>query len=321
MPSVFVTRAIPGPALDILIDAYGKDSVEMYPEDQIIPRDQFLETIKGRDAVLTMLTEAWDADAFDAAQGLKVLANCAVGYNNINTDEATKHSVIATNTPDVLTETTADLAWALMMGAARRLGEAEVYLREGKWNAWAPDLLLGNDIYRKTLGIFGMGRIGMAVARRAAGFNMKVIYNKRTQLSSEEEAEIGATYVSFDELLEQSDHLSIHCPMSPETQGIFGAAAFKKMKDSATLVNTSRGPIVQEEALAQALENGDIAFAGIDVFEKEPEIHSALLKAPNAFLVPHIGSATLETRTAMASLAANNIVAVLDGKDAITPIN
>jgi glyoxylate reductase len=321
MPKIYLTRGIPEPSLRILTEAFGESALSVYPNDDIVSRETLLSAVSDADGVLTMLTERWDAEAYNAAPNLKVLANCAVGYNNIDVDEATKRGIVTTNTPDVLTETTADLAWALIMGASRRLGDAERYLREGKWDAWSPNLMLGNDIYGKTLGIYGIGRIGRAVACRAAGFNMKVIYHSRTPLSVADEAEIGATAVSFDELLAQSDILSVNCPLTPETQGAFGFIEFTKMKNTATFVNTSRGPIVQEEALAKALMSGEIAFAGIDVFEKEPVIHPDLLTAPNAILVPHIGSATLETRTAMASLAAQNIVEVLSGNEAITPIN
>ena len=236
-------------------------------------------------------------------------------------DAATARGVTVTNTPDVLTETTADLAWSLILGASRRVGEAERYLRAGKWDTWSPNSMLGNEIGGKTLGIFGMGRIGQATARRAAGFRMKVLYHSRTRRSGEEEAALNAHYVSFDELLEESDILSIHSPLVPETTGIFGVDEFKRMKKTAVLVNTSRGAVVQEAALAQALQDGEIAFAGIDVFEQEPEIHPALLACENALLLPHIGSATLETRTAMACLAAENIIAVLTGSPPPTPVN
>lgn len=321
MPAIYVTRGVPAPSLEVLTNAFGDEAITVYPKDQIVPRETLLSSVNHVTGVLAMLTEQWDAEAFDVAPSLKVLANCAVGYNNIDVDEASRRGVIVTNTPDVLTETTADLAWALIMGASRRIGEAEAYLRAGKWDSWSPNLMLGSDIHGKTLGIYGMGRIGKAVARRTAGFDMKVIYHSRSALSPDEEADLGATHVSFDELLRQSDILSINCPLSPETEGVFGAEQFAKMKATATLVNTSRGPIVQEEALAKALSTREIAFAGLDVFEKEPAIHSGLLECPNALLIPHIGSATLATRTAMATLAAENIVAVLTGNDAITPVN
>ena len=322
MAKIFLTRAIPEIALRVLQEAFGANEVEVYPEDAIIPRADLEKAVQGREAILTMLTDPWDAEMFDAAgSSLKVLANCAVGYNNIHVDVASERGVTVTNTPDVLTEATADLAWALIMGASRRTGEAERYLRAGKWDSWSPNFMLGNEIYGKTLGIYGMGRIGQATARRALGFNMKVIYHSRTQRTAEEEAVLGARYVSFDELLEQSDVLSIHSPLLPTTTGLFGAEAFNKMKNTAVLVNTSRGPVVQEAALAQALKNRDIAFAGIDVFEKEPEIHPALLECENAMLLPHIGSATLDTRTAMACLAVENIIAVLKGETPPTPVN
>ena len=322
MAKIFITRSIPDQALTMLKEAFGENEVEVYPNDQIMPREEMAQAVNGREAVLCMLTDPWDAAMFDAAgDSLKVLANCAVGYNNIQIDSATERNVTVTNTPDVLTEATADLAWACIMGASRRTGEAERYLRAGRWDSWSPNFMLGNEIYGKTLGIYSMGRIGQATARRALGFNMKVIYNSRTQRSAEEESALNMQYVSFDELLEQSDILSIHCPLLPETAGLFGEAEFKKMKNSAVLVNTSRGPVVNEEALARALKNGDIGFAGIDVFEKEPEIHPELLECENALLLPHIGSATLETRTEMACLAVENIIAVLNGNTPRTPVN
>lgn len=322
MAKIFVTRTIPEPALKLLTDAVGVDSVEVYPEDQIIPREDLLKAVQGREAVLTMLTEHWDEELFEmAGDSLKVVANCAVGYNNIEVDAATDRGVTVTNTPEVLSETTADLAWALIMGASRRVGEAERYLRAGKWGSWSPNFMLGNEIHGKALGIYGMGRIGKAMARRAKGFNMKVIYHSRTRCSAEEEVALGVSYVSFEKLLEESDIVSIHCALVPETTGVFGADAFKRMKRTAVLVNTSRGPVVQEAALAEALKDGEIAFAGIDVFEEEPKVHPALLACENALLVPHIGSATLETRIAMASLAVENIIAVLEGNAPPTPVN
>jgi len=322
MPRIFITRAIPNRAFKVLTDIFGAESVEVYEEDRIIPREVLLERVKGVDAVLTMLTEYWDEEVFEAAGAdLKILANCAVGYNNIKVDVATARGVAVSNTPDVLTESTADLAWALILGACRRVGEAERYLRAGKWDSWSPNFMLGNDIHGGTLGIFGMGRIGRATARRAAGFNMRVIYHSRTRLEADVEAELHAEYVSFDDLLAQSDVISIHCPFTPETRHSFGADQFRAMKSTSTLVNTSRGPVVDEGALATALHSGDIAFAGLDVFEKEPEIHPDLLTCENALLLPHIGSATLETRTQMAELAARNIVARLTGIPLPTCVN
>lgn len=320
MPKVFVTRSVPDAAITLLTDAFGADSILVYPEDQIIPREELLESIHDADGVLTMLTDVWNEETFSAAPNLKVLANCAVGYNNIHLTPAKEHGVVVTNTPDVLTETAADLAWALILAASRRLGEAEAYLRAGKWDSWSPNFMLGNDIHGKTLGVYGMGRIGQAVARRASGFNMCVTYHSRTRLDESLESSLDARYVSFDELLSESDIISINAPLSDETRGAFNAEAFAKMKNTATLVNTSRGPLVDEAALAHALQSGEIAFAGIDVFEKEPKIHPDLLRCENAVLIPHIGSATLETRTAMAELAADNIVAVLNGNGPITPV-
>ncbi|PCJ51944.1 MAG: D-glycerate dehydrogenase [Candidatus Hydrogenedentota bacterium] len=322
MPRIFITRAIPNRALKVLTDVFGSGSVDVYEEDRIIPREVLLERVKGADAVLTMLTEYWDEEVFESAGStLKILANCAVGYNNIKVDAATARGVAVSNTPDVLTESTADLAWALILGACRRVGEAERYLRAGKWDSWSPNFMLGNDVHGGTLGIFGMGRIGRATARRAAGFNMRVIYHSRTRIEADVETELNARYVPFLDLLAESDVISIHCPFTSETRHAFGADQFRAMKSTATLVNISRGPVVDEAALAQALLSGEIAFAGLDVFEKEPKIHSDLLTCENAMLLPHIGSATLETRTQMAELAARNIVARLTDAPLPTCVN
>jgi len=322
MPKIFVTRRPPESAVTLLNDAFGADNVTVYPEDQPIPRSELLDGLRGAHAVLSMLTEAMDAEAFDAAgPQLKIVANMAVGYNNIDVAAATERRILVSNTPDVLTETTADLAFALILATARRLSESERFLRSGRWSSWSPTFMLGVDVYGKTLGIFGLGRIGMAVARRARAFNMTVRYHNRSRLSADVEAELGLTWVDFPTLLAESDIVSPHCPLTDETRHVFGPSAFAAMKPSAIFVNTTRGPVVDEAALAKALHEGQIFAAGLDVYEEEPRIHPDLLTLSNIVLLPHIGSSTLETRAAMANLAAENIIAVLRGESPPSVVN
>jgi glyoxylate reductase len=317
MPKIFVTRVIPDRGLELLTDAFGPESVIVSPHDRVITREELLEGVRGVDALLPILTDPIDAEVMDAAgPQLRIVANYAVGYNNIDVAAATARRIPVSNTPGVLTETTADLAWSLLMAAARRLGEGERLLRASEWAGWSPTLLLGVDIHGKTLGIFGMGRIGQALARRARGFDMRVLYFDPTD--PEVPADLDAVPVDLDTLLAESDFISIHCPLLPETRHVFGAAQFRAMKKTACLINTSRGPIVDEAALAAALQAGEIFAAGLDVYEDEPRVHPDLLECSNAVLVPHLGSATHETRSRMAEIAARNIVARLRGQ---TPPN
>jgi glyoxylate reductase len=322
MPRIFVTRRPPESAITLLHDAFGASDVTIFPEDRPIPREVLLEGVKGADAILSMLTEPMNPEVFDAAgPQLKIVANMAVGYNNIDVPAATARGIAVSNTPDVLTETTADLTFALILATARRLCESEHFLRSGQWSSWSPTFMLGMDVYGKTLGIYGLGRIGKAVVRRAKAFNMKVIYHSRTQLPAAEETELGLIYVDFPTLLAESDIVSPHCPLTDETRHVFNGATFKAMKKSAIFVNTTRGPVVDEAALAAALHAGDIFAAGLDVYEEEPKIHPDLLTVSNIVLLPHIGSSTLETRSAMANLAAENIIALLKGKTPPTCVN
>lgn len=322
MPRIFITRSLPGLAIDELRKAFGDASVEVFKEERVIRRDELLQGVHGANALLPILTESIDAEVMDAAgPQLKIIANYAVGYNNIDVDAATERKIIVTNTPGVLTETTADLAWALILGATRRTGEGERFLRAGKWDAWAPQLLLGPDVYGKTLGIFGMGRIGEAVARRAQGFDMPTLYANRNRKPPEVERELNATYVDKKTLLAQSDILSLHCPLTAETQHSFGTPEFATMKKTAVFINTTRGPVVDEAALAKALRTGEIAAAGLDVYENEPAVHPELLKCENAVLLPHMGSGTFETRGKMAEIAAQNITAVLQGHPPLNCVN
>ena len=260
------------------------------------------------------ITDRMDAALLEKAPHLKVIANVAVGYDNIDVPCATRLGIQVTNTPGVLTDTTADFAFALLLAAARRVAEADQFVRNGQWNEWRLDLLLGRDVHHSTLGIMGLGRIGRAVARRASGFNMKVLYWMPRRAALEVERENAATYVEKDVLLRESDFLSIHVPLNPETRHLIGKRELDQMKPTAILVNTARGPIVDEEALVHALREGRIAGAGLDVFEREPQVHPALLAMPNVVLAPHIASASIATRFRMAEMAAENLLAAVSGK-------
>jgi len=322
MPRIFVTREIPERGLKLLYDAFGRESVTVAPQDGAIARAALLDGVKGVDALLPILTETVDAEVMDAAgPQLKDIANYAVGYNNVDVKAASERGIPVTNTPGVLTETTADLAWTLLMAAARRIGEGERLLRSGGWKGWGPMQLMGVDIHNATLGIYGMGRIGKAMARRAMGFNMRVLYTDNDKLDEGEARELNATRVDKDTLLAESDFVSVHVPLTPETRHAFGAEEFRKMKKTAVLVNTARGPVVDEAALAQALQQGEIFAAGLDVFEEEPKVHPELLKCENAVIIPHLGSASWETRSRMAEIAATNIVKVLQGEKPVTCVN
>ncbi len=286
--------------------------VTTYRGRQPIPRDVLFAATRRADGLLCLLTERIDDALLTNARHLRAVANYAVGYNNIDLAAAAAHDVVVTNTPDVLTETTADLAFALMMAAARRLGEGERLVRSGRWHGWAPDQLLGQDIHGATLGIVGLGRIGAAVARRARGFGMRVLYWSRRRLRR---APAGVRHVPLRGLLAASDFVSIHVPLTPETRHLIGARELARMKRTAVLVNTSRGPVVDEAALTRALAQRRIAGAGLDVFEHEPTVPAALRRLPSVVLAPHVGSATTATRTAMAELAVRNLVAALAGRE------
>jgi len=316
---VYITRRIPEPGIEMIRKEH---EVEINPYDRVLTREELLQAVKGKDGILCLLTDKIDAEVFDAAgPQLKVVSNYAVGYDNIDVNEATKRGIVVTNTPGVLTETTADLAWALILATARRIVEADKFTRAGKYEGWAPMLFLGQDVYGKTLGIVGMGRIGQAVARRAKGFNMKVLYNDIRRIPEETEKELNATFVSLDELLEQSDFVSLHTYLSPETYHLINEERLRKMKKTAYLINTSRGPVVDESALVRALKEGWIAGAGLDVYEFEPKLVPGLAECENAVLLPHIASASVETRTKMATMAAENLLAVLAGKMPPNPVN
>jgi glyoxylate reductase len=317
--NVLVTRPIMAEPLARLRE---RCDVTVHENEFGIPRDELLTVVAGRDALITMLTEKVDAELLEAAgTQLKIVANHAVGFDNIDVAACTSAGVLATNTPDVLTETTADTAFSLLMAAARRVGEGERFLRAGRQWIWGPLMMLGQDVHHKTIGIVGFGRIGQAVARRAKGFGMKVIYADAFQLPPEVEAETGATRMELNDLLEQADFVSIHTNLTPETRHLFDAEAFKRMKTTAVVVNTSRGPVVDESALADALESGEIFSAGLDVFEREPAVEPRLLAMENVVVIPHLGSATFDTRDAMGNLAVENVFAALSGARPATLLN
>ena len=313
---VLVTRKIPDAGLRLLRDFDVTVVSESPPE-----RGELLEAVRGAAGILPTVTEKMDAEVMDAAgDGLKVIANMAVGYDNVDVEEAAERGIVVTNTPGVLDETTADVAFMLLLAAARRLGEGERLLRAGRWEWWGPKQLMGRDVWGKRLGIVGFGRIGQAVARRAEGFGMDVLYYNRSRKENAEQ-ELGAHYMDLDELLETADFVSVHTPLTDETHHLIGETELGRMKPEAILVNTSRGPVVDEAALADALAEGRIFAAGLDVYEKEPEVHPKLLELENVVLAPHIGSASIETRDRMAALAAENILAVLSGEEPKTPVN
>ena len=314
---VLVTREIPEAGLRVL-EEVGFDVTVL--SEAPPARDHLLEAARGAEGVLSTVTETIDGEFMDAAGGAwKVVAKMAVGYDNVDLGAATERGVTVTNTPGVLDETTADVAFMLLLAAARRLGEAERVLRAGRWEWWGPNLFVGPDVWGKRIGIVGLGRIGQAVARRARGFGMEVVYLNRSR-KEEAERELGARRVELSELLETSDFVSIHTPLTEETRHLVGAEELGKMKTRAVLVNTSRGPVVEEAALAEALTQGRIFAAGLDVYEEEPKVHPKLLELENVVLAPHIGSGSIETRDRMAVLAAENIRAVLGGEAPKNPV-
>lgn len=317
---VAITRRITGRWEEMLRGAGMELLLPAGTEDRVLPREEFLSLISGAHGVGCMLTDKWDAEAFDAAgPQLRVVANYAVGFNNIDLDEARRRGVRVTNTPDVLTEATADIAWGLLLAAARLFGRADADVRGGKFHGWGPNDYLGVDLVGKTLGIIGAGRIGSATARRARGWNMRVVYTHHSG-KSEFEREHNAELLPLKELLVQSDFVSLHVPLTPETKHLLGAAELALMKPTAVLVNTARGPVVDEKALVNALREGRPFAAGLDVYEDEPALAPGLAELPNVVVLPHIGSATIGTRSRMAELMAENLIAVLQGNDPITPV-
>ncbi len=322
-PRILVTQRIPNPAYPLLEDI---GEVEANMQTGLIwSYDELLRHGPGHEYILSLLTDTIDARFLEACAqstpSLKLVANMAVGYNNIDVATATRLGIAVTNTPGVLTDTTADLAFALLLATARRLGEAERFLRAGKFTGWEPLLFCGAEVHHATLGLIGMGRIGQAMARRARGFEMRVLYYNRRRLTPEEESAFQVEYVALDELLRRSDFVSIHTPYTSETHHLIGARELALMPADAILINTARGPIVDEKALVAALAAGKLGGAGLDVFEREPAVEPELLQMENVVLLPHIGSGSLKTRTLMATTAANNIVAHARGQRPPTLLN
>jgi glyoxylate reductase len=290
-------------------------------EDRPLPRPELLARLKGCQGLICVISEGVDEELLTACPELRVVSNVAVGFNNVDVAAATRHGVVVTNTPDVLTETTADFAWALLMATARRVVEADRFVRGGGWKQWEIMMLLGGDVHGKTLGVVGFGRIGRAVARRALGFDMRVLYQDAVAADPVVERELRATRVDLATLLREADFVSLHTPLAPETRHLINAETLRAMKTTAYLVNAARGPVVDEADLARALRDGRIAGAGLDVFEDEPRIHPELLALPNVVVAPHIASASHDTRIAMGRLAVENCLAVLEGRRPPTPVN
>jgi glyoxylate reductase len=318
-PPVLVTRRLPQQVLDRIA---ARCDVTLYDGQDAMPRDQLLAEIAGKTGAVTLLTDRVDEDLLTAAgPRLKIVANYAVGFDNIDLQACTRHGVLASNTPRVLTETTADTAFALMMAAARRIAEGDRFIRSGTAWIWGPLMMLGQDVHHATVGIVGFGRIGQALARRARGFSMRVLYHDVQRPPAEVEQEFGAEYRDLEDLLREADFVSLHVSLTPQTRHLINAERLALMKPTAVLVNTSRGPVVDEQALARALSQDQIFAAGLDVFEREPEVHPDLLGCDNAVLLPHLGSATVKTRLAMADLAADNLFAALEDKRPPTLLN
>ncbi|SFG67125.1 glyoxylate reductase [Halobacillus alkaliphilus] len=317
-PYVFITRALP----EAVVGPYRKYlNIEMWPEEEEpVPREVLLEKSVQADGLLTMLTDSIDQELLEKTNTLDIVANLAVGYDNIDVTYAKEKKIAVTNTPDVLTDTTADLTFGLLMAAARRIVEASEFVKKGEWGPWSPLLLAGSDIHHKTIGIVGMGRIGEAVAKRAKGFDMNILYHNRSR-NKETEEKLEASFTEFDELIEQSDFIVSMVPLTPETHHMFDQATFQRMNSDAIFINASRGAVVDEQSLYEALVNKEIAGAGLDVFEKEPiGSDHPLLQLNQVVCLPHIGSATRETRVNMMELCLDNLCRFFNGKNVLTPV-
>jgi len=315
---IFVTRLIPKAGLDLL---YGFAELRIWQEEVPPPRDVLLEEAGEVDGLLSLLTDTIDAELMDAAPRLKVVSNYAIGYDNVDVEAATERGIMVCHTPGVLTDTTADFAFALLACVARRVVEASEYVREGRWKTWGPMLCLGYDLHGATLGLVGLGRIGSGVAKRATGFDMRVLYHDVSRQPSREE-ELGLTYVDLETLLRESDFVSLHTPLTPETHHMMGREQFTMMKSTSILINTSRGQVVDQKALYEALVSGGIAGAGLDVTDPEPILRDdPLLTLDNCVVVPHVASASVATRTMMATMAAENLIAALQGRMPRNPVN
>lgn len=309
---VFVTRPIPDPGIPLLQQ---ECEVNLRSSSVIPSREEILAGVVNIDALLCLLTDRIDRDIIDAAgPKLKIISNYAVGFDNIDVQAATERGILVTNTPGVLTETTADLAWALLMCAARRIVEADRFTRSGRFRGWDPMMFLGHDVFGKTLGIVGLGRIGHAIARRAKGFSMRILYYDAFRIPTDQEEALGVQYTPFNQLVAEADFITIHTPLVPETRHLFNEETFNRMKPTAILVNTARGPIIKEADLVKALRDRRIAYAALDVFEHEPDLSQGLAELDNVILVPHIGSASHETRARMAEIAVRNILVFIHGE-------
>jgi glyoxylate reductase len=318
MPGTLViSRHLPQEALDL---ARAGAAVRLSPEDRRLTPDELAGYLRDAEALVCLLTDTIDEPLLARAPRLRIVANVAVGYNNIDVAAATRRNVVVTNTPGVLTETTADFTWALLLAAARRVAEGDAYTRAGRFTEWGLMLLLGGDVHGKTLGILGLGRIGRAVARRAQGFSMRLLYHDAVR-DAAAERDLGVAYRDKDTVLAEADFVTLHVPLLPETRHYIGEAEFRRMKRTAFLINASRGPVVHEAALVRALRERWIAGAGLDVYEEEPAVHPGLLECPNAVLAPHIASASRETRTKMACMAVENCLAVLQNRRPANPVN
>ena len=317
---VFVSRAIPPAGLQVLEAETGLE-IEYNRRDEGLSKADLIKRTGQAEGLLCLLTDTIDAEVLAGCPNLKVVSNMAVGYNNIDVGEATRRGILVTNTPGVLTETTADLTWALLLAVARRIGEGERMVRAGEWHGWGPLQVLGGEVNGKTLGLIGMGRIGQAVARRATGFNMKIIYYNRSKLDPALESELKATAVELDELIGSSDFVSVHAPYTKETHHLIDGEKLARMRPTAYLINTARGPMVEEAALVAALKNNRIAGAALDVYEQEPLLYPGLRELDNVVLAPHLGSATHQTRGEMSRLAATNLVMALRGERPLHLVN
>jgi len=309
MEQIYITRRLPDEGLRIL----KKYDLDIYEGDIPPSKKEILQGVQGKDALISLLTDPIDKDVIDASPRLKIIANYAAGVDNIDISRATQKGILVTNTPSVLTETTADLTWALILAIARRIIHGDDMMRQRKFLGWSPKLLLGADVYKKTLGIIGLGEIGCAVARRAKGFDMSILYHNRIR-DKKKEKKLDASFVDLETLLVNSDFITLHVPLTAETYHLIGRNEFKMMKKSAYLINTSRGKCVHESALIEALSKGWIQGAALDVFEHEPDVSSHLVELPNVVLAPHIGSASRETRGKMAIMVAENVLAVFRGE-------
>ncbi len=310
-PKIFLTRELPPKTMELL---HREAELTMNPDDRVLSKDEIVAGVRGVDGLLCLLTDSIDAEIMDANPSLKVIANFAVGFNNIDVEAASARKIPVTNTPGVLTETTADMAWALLMNAARRVAEGDRFVRTRKWQGWGPLQLLGADVTGATLGLVGLGRIGKAMLSRAKGFDMNVLYWNRTRRSIDREQQLGVRYAALDDLLADSDFVSIHVALNDETRHLIDTPQFSLMKRTACIINTSRGPVINEKALVRALQDGKIASAGLDVYENEPQLEPELYDMPNVVIAPHLGSATIGTRTKMGNMAAENCLAACAGQ-------